>query len=81
MDNFGFVALYGTWEALGGCKILPWGVGTTGQHVFRFSNMGQMFVYIDIWTLAQISKHVGKVFTHPVGVFYSLPEPLECNVM
>ena len=21
-------ALYGTWEALGACKILPWGVGT-----------------------------------------------------
>ena len=33
--TFGFLALYGTWEALDGCKILPRGVGTIrrpGKH-------------------------------------------------
>ena len=27
-----FPAVYGTWKALGGCKILPGGVGTICRH-------------------------------------------------
>ena len=69
-----FVALYGTWAALGGCKILPWGVGTICRCFLMFKHRGtsRFYRYMDMDKLIYGHRIQNLVFGLEVGIEFKI---------